>query len=85
MASYATSTWPAQLSRNRPSTTPCVLLARLAVDRRAQGKGVGAALLRHAIEQAFSLSQQIGVAALLIECRDQAAREFYLANGSFLP
>ncbi|MDR0626997.1 MAG: GNAT family N-acetyltransferase [Bifidobacteriaceae bacterium] len=85
MASYATTSLPTSLRKNRPRETPCLLLARLAVDRRAQGQGVGAALLRGAIERGFRLSHEAGVAALLIHCRDDNARAFYLANGEFQP
>lgn len=84
MSAYATSQMPERMQKNRPVQTPCVLLARLAVDAAAQGQGVGAALLRHAIEQAHHASQSIGAAALLIHCRDDAARAFYLANGDFV-
>jgi GNAT superfamily N-acetyltransferase len=84
MSAYATSQMPERMQKNRPVQTPCVLLARLAVDESAQGQGVGAALLRHAIEQAFHASQSVGAAALLIHCRDQSARDFYEANGDFL-
>ena len=84
MSAYTTLRLPEQMKKNRPVETPCILLARLAVDVTAQRQGVGAALLRHAMEQSFGLSQQVGAAALLIHCRDESAREFYLANGNFL-
>ena len=61
-----------------------MLLARLAVERRAQGLGLGAALLRDAIERSYRLSEVVGAAALLVHCRDEAARAFYRANGDFL-
>jgi GNAT superfamily N-acetyltransferase len=54
------------------------------MDRRAQGKGLGAALLRDALERAFQASRQVGAAALLIHCLDNSSRDFYLANGDFL-
>ncbi|PVU84429.1 N-acetyltransferase (plasmid) [Cellulomonas sp. WB94] len=84
MSAYTTARLPERLQKNRPVETPCILLARLAVDLTAQGQGVGAGLLRHAMEQAFKLSQGVGAAALLIHCRDDAAKAFYLANGDFL-
>lgn len=84
MAGYATDGLPEDLRRGRPRQTPCVLLARLAVDVSAQGQGVGAALLRHAIEAAYRGSQIIGAAALLIHCRDDSAQDFYLRNGDFV-
>lgn len=84
MAGYATTDLPEGLRKNRPSQTPCLLLARLAVDLRAQKKGIGAALLRDALERSFALSESVGAAALLIHCRDDRARDFYLANGDFI-
>lgn len=86
MASYARDQAPDGLNHSsRPKEIPCVLLARLAVDHRAQHRGIGAALLKDAIERSYWLSQEVGTAALLIHCRDQRARDFYLANGEFLP
>ena len=84
MSAYAADGLPAELRKGRPRQTPCVLLARLAVDVSAQGQGVGAALLRHVIEAAYRGSRGIGSAALLIHCRDESARAFYLRNGDFL-
>ena len=84
MSAYVSDRLPQRLAKNRPGETPCILLARLAVDKTAQRQGVGAALLRHAMEQSFKLSHAVGAAAMLIHCRDEAAKEFYLAHGNFL-
>lgn len=74
-------------SKHRPDPIPCVLLARLAVDRRAQGKGLGAALFRDALGRALSVSEGMGAACLLIHCRDEGARDFYqrLADARISP
>lgn len=69
-----------KFSRSRPNPIPCVLLARLAVDRRAQGRGLGAALFRDSLERALSVSQGMGAACLLIHCRDASARDVYLRH-----
>lgn len=69
-----------RFARSRPDPIPCVLLARLAVDRCAQGRGLGAALFRDALERALSVSQGMGAACLLIHCRDGSARDFYLRH-----
>lgn len=84
VAGYARESVPADLAKGRPTELPCILLARLAVDRRVQGQGVGAALLRDAIERSHQVSESVGAAALLIHCRDEDARSFYLANGDFV-
>lgn len=69
---------PQDFSRGRPQPIPCVLLARLAVDVHAQGHQLGAGLFRDALVRSVSVSQQLGAACLLIHCRDDNARSFYL-------
>lgn len=44
----------------RPTTIRYVLLARLAVDVRGQGRGLGAALFRDAIARAVGASERLG-------------------------
>jgi len=60
---------------------PVVLLARLAVDRTEQSKGLGRALLKHALLQAISASEVVGCRALLIHAKDEAARDYYRQFG----
>ncbi len=62
----------------RPEPCPVLLLARLAVDQRAQGRGIGAALLKDALLRAYKLSNEVGFAALLVHCANDHARNFYL-------
>ena len=69
----------------RPDPMPVIVLARLAVDTSTAGRGVGAGLLRDALERAAVASESLGAAALLIHARDAAARSFYLHNGDFSP
>lgn len=71
---------PASLAKGRPREIPCVLLARFAVDSRLQGRGVGASLLQDVVRRVVGLADQLGVAALLIHCRDDNAKEFYTSN-----
>jgi predicted N-acetyltransferase YhbS len=56
---------------------PMILLARLAGDRRFQGQGLGAELLRDAMLRAISVSDQAGVRGVLVHAKDDAARRFY--------
>jgi GNAT superfamily N-acetyltransferase len=56
---------------------PIILLGRLAVDRRWQGKGLGAALLLDALRRTVSAADIIGVLAILAHTKDDAARQFY--------
>lgn len=85
VASVELSTAPQRLRQGgRPQQLPCLLLARLAVDRAVAGRGIGAGLLRDALERCAVLADSVGAAAVLVHARDQAARDFYLANGDFL-
>jgi len=63
--------------RNMPDPVPVMVLARLAVDRRAQGLHLGAALLQDAVNRAVAVSQNAGVRALLVHALDEKARQFY--------
>jgi GNAT superfamily N-acetyltransferase len=56
---------------------PAVLLARLAVDRSVQSRGIGACLLRDAMRRSLSVSEAIGIRVLLVHALDQNARRFY--------
>jgi GNAT superfamily N-acetyltransferase len=68
----------------RPDPLPVIVLGRLAVDTTTVRKGLGAALLRDALERCASLSDSLGAAALLVHARDDDARRFYMHNGDFL-
>ena len=67
--------------RNMPEPVPVLVLARLAVDRRMQGRRLGAALLQDAVKRAVSVSQDVGVRALLVHALDESAKAFYLHYG----
>lgn len=56
---------------------PAMLLARLAVDKAVQGKGIGAFLLRDAMSRALSVAEQAGMRLLLVHARNDEARDFY--------
>jgi GNAT superfamily N-acetyltransferase len=54
-----------------------VLLARLAVDRREHGRGLGRALLKDALLRAVSAAEIVGVRAVLVHALNDEARRFY--------
>ncbi|MFC2556854.1 MAG: GNAT family N-acetyltransferase [Pauljensenia sp.] len=87
MGAVERSTLPDALKpRRRPDPCPILLLARLAVDQRAQGRGIGSALFKDALLRAYKLSNDVGFAALLVHCADDRARSFYLGQSShFVP
>ncbi|MFT4217871.1 MAG: GNAT family N-acetyltransferase [Micropruina sp.] len=84
MSAVARAVVPERLRQARPAQIPCVLLARLAVDRDYQGRGLAWVLLRDALLRSVVASDGIGAAAVLVHCRDENARRFYLHSGDFL-
>ncbi len=60
------------------------LLARLAVDRREQGTGLGAELLRDALLRCVGAADQVGGRAVVVHAKDEAAAGFYRRFG-FVP
>ena len=63
--------------RNMPDPVPVMVLARLAVNRRAQGQHLGASLLKDAVNRAVAVSQDAGVRALLVHALHEKAKQFY--------
>lgn len=63
---------------------PIMLLARMAVDRRWQGQGVGKALLRDALERTLQAADIAGIRAFAVHAKDEQARSFYERFG-FVP
>lgn len=63
--------------RNMPDPVPVLVLARLAVDTRAQGHKLGGAMLRDALQRAVVVSQNAGVRALLVHALHDRAQQFY--------
>lgn len=56
---------------------PVMVLARLAVDKRWQGKGVGAALLKDALSRTLQAADIAGIRAMVVHAKDDQARNFY--------
>ena len=70
-----------RVRRNMPDPIPVMVLGRLAVDHRAQGIKLGAALLQDAIKRAAAVSQNTGVRALLVHALHERAAQFYRHYG----
>ncbi len=56
---------------------PLMLLARLAVHRSWQGRGLGAGLLKDAMRRTAQAAESAGIRALGVHAKDDAARAFY--------
>ncbi|MGO9321608.1 MAG: GNAT family N-acetyltransferase [Solirubrobacteraceae bacterium] len=60
---------------------PAILLGRMAVDRRRQGNGLGAAMLKHFITKALEVSEIVGVRLVLVHAKDQQTSDFCRHHG----
>src|SRR5947207_4874978 len=73
---------PDEVARKLPRhPVPVILLARLAVDRSAQGQGLGSALLVDALERSLDLADRLGVHAVEVDAIDEQAEAFYRRSG----
>lgn len=72
---------PGSVRRNMPDPVPMAILGRLAVDRNWQGHGLGAALLRDAVERTHAASNILGLRGLLVHALSDDAKAFYERYG----
>jgi GNAT superfamily N-acetyltransferase len=75
---------PGKLRRNAPDAVPVSIIGRLAVDRGYGGQGLGASLLADALRRIAGAAQSIGIAAALVQAKDEAARAWYLEQAEWL-
>lgn len=60
---------------------PAVRIARLAVSKTAQGKGLGERLLVDALKRILAVSAEVGVHLILVDAKNDKARAFYQRYG----
>ncbi len=60
---------------------PVAVLARLAVDRGHQNRGLGRSLVRDAMLRVLAAGQEIGIRALIVHAADRAACDWYRRFG----
>ncbi|WP_250280742.1 MULTISPECIES: GNAT family N-acetyltransferase [unclassified Frankia] len=70
-----------RIGQGMPDPVPVILLGRLAVGVKEQGRGLGAHLLRDAITRTIAAAEIVGVRALLVHALHDQARESYLHFG----
>lgn len=75
---------PGKVRRNAPDTIPVSVLGRLAVSNDHAGKGLGADILSDALRRIAAASRSIGIAAVLVHAKDDAARRFYVRCAEFI-
>jgi GNAT superfamily N-acetyltransferase len=69
------------MRRNMPRQIPAVILGRLAIDQRWQGRGLGKALLLDAVQRSVRAAKEVSARLLIVHAISQAATEFYLHHG----
>lgn len=72
---------PARVGKAQPDPVPVALLARLAVHKEYQGRGLGPALLKDALLRIEQAADIIGIRAVLVHAIDEQARNFYQKYG----
>jgi uncharacterized protein (DUF1778 family) len=68
-------------TRRLPRRLPCVLLGRLAVDRNAQGGGLGQLMLADAIARTRATIEEAAGIGLIVDALHERAARFYCAFG----
>jgi len=72
---------PGKFRRNMPDPIPVVVLARLAVDRSYQGRGLGRGLFQDAARRVAHAADTIGIRGIVVHAISEEARKFYIALG----
>jgi GNAT superfamily N-acetyltransferase len=74
-------TLPRRVGRGSPDAIPAILLARLALDRKLQGQGLGGELLWDALSRAVAASEIAAARLVVVDAIDAAASRFYAHYG----
>jgi GNAT superfamily N-acetyltransferase len=78
--SISNSQIPESFKRRLPPSylsIPTILLGRLAISSKYQGKGIGKLLLVDALKRCFDTSDSIGAFAVIVDPLDYEAEQFY--------
>jgi len=70
-----------KVRRQMPEPIPVMIIGRLAVDVRHQGRGLGYGLLRDALLRTLQVSEQAGIRAVLLHAMTAEAKKFYQRAG----
>lgn len=68
---------PGRVRRNMPDPIPVMVIGRLAIDVKFQGRGIGPALLRDAILRTLQAAEIAGIRAILVHEISDRAKLFY--------
>ncbi len=70
-----------KIKRNMPDPIPAIVLGRLAVDKRHQGKGLAKGLIKDMFLKAIQVSDLAGTKAVLVKALNDKVRNFYQSFG----
>lgn len=73
-----------KIKRNMPDPIPAIILGRLAVDVKHQGKGLARALIKDMFLRAIQVSDLAGTKAVLVKALNDEVIAFYQSFG-FIP
>jgi predicted N-acetyltransferase YhbS len=68
---------PGNVSRGMPDPIPMMILARLAVDKQTQAKGLGRQMIADAVLRTVKVAEQAGVRGLMVSAIDATAAAYY--------
>lgn len=68
---------PRRIGRGAPRQIPAILLAKLALDRDVQGRGLGSDLLVRALEMIVEVARVAGGKLVVVDAIDDSAWHFY--------
>ena len=60
---------------------PILIIAKLAVDKKWSGKGLGSSLLLDALQKAITASEIAGLKTIIVDAKDEQAKTFYEKHG----
>jgi predicted GNAT family N-acyltransferase len=79
-SSIPLSSFSVQIQKKLPKSykaIPATLLGRLAIDKNQQGNGIGKILLIDALKRSYSIANEIGSFAVVVDPIDDEAKGFY--------
>jgi predicted N-acetyltransferase YhbS len=72
---------PASVGRGGPREIPAVLLAKLALDRRLQGRGLGDVLVADALTRVIAATRNVAARLVVVSALTEGVARFYEALG----
>jgi GNAT superfamily N-acetyltransferase len=68
---------PGRVRRNMPDPIPVMVIGRLAIDLKLQGRRVGTALLKDAVLRTAQAAEIAGIRAIFVHAINESAKRFY--------